>query len=638
MILARACPHCRSDNLPHRRYCRECGAPLELRCPGCGFANLVGDVYCGGCGESLDGVVQSTWHPESAAGGRFALPSALAGADGALAVDLITAAENRLATIVKADLSGFTAMSELLGDPEEVTVIMNQVFDPLVACVRRYEGYIDNYAGDMIISFFGTPNALEDGAERAVRAALEMRDEVARLNDRNISHGVDLGISTGIATGYGLWSDVGAGVSSKKTISGELGDYAALLEKYAERGTVGVCPDTYDRIAHVIPGEMQEGKVHRPGEEEELPIYFAGLPHTRECWLTEAAQDAVELCGRQELLDELAGIWAEAKESGGALLLCGEPGSGKSRLLLELARRVMDDGHCVCAAGARPLSEALGDEWERDLRHSMLTSAGIDPNDNAARTGWLNSLGLKPRNADVDQWLVAAAKQRSYLLIIDGLDWLTGDLSFVRELADSRVLVAMAARTPAALADVGLSPDDVTVIDLPPLAREPALELAGRRLGAAVPNGAAEWLWRWADGNPRYVESFAGLIPDLGGAEAITAETAFRWLPWRVQEHSDIALDALSATCRAVLQVAAVACDDGLAFTPGLIGYLINAPSWSAELTSLVAAGHLTELDGGRLAFRHRALWRACRARMVDSVRQQLAERADQGAAILADA
>jgi len=534
--------------------------------------------------------------------GARALPPELADVSGALAPSSIVAAENRLATIVKADLSGFTAMSELLGDPEEVTVIMNQVFDPLVACVRRYDGYIDNYAGDMIIAFFGTPTACQDSTERAVRAALEMRDEVRRLSERDISHGIELGISTGIATGFGLWGEVGFGASTKKTISGELGDYAALIEKYAERGTVGMCPDTYARVRHIIPGEEQATRVHRPGEDDDQPMFYAGTPEPRQAWLAAALNVAWPCVGHEPVRARFGELWRQVVGGTGQVVhLTGEAGSGKTRVLQELARQLHRDGVPVYAVGGRPLAEALGDDLARDLRHTMLERHGIAVQDTEARTAWLHSLGLPPRS-DVGDWLAAAAQVEPCLLVVDGLDWAGPgllDLAAVAERAP--VLVALASRQ--SLGPRRL-PAGAVPLELPLLGAADVSELLAAVMDGEPSGGLAEFAWTWSEGNPLYAIEFCRLAAEQLEPETVSATTPFGWLPWRVQELADLEISALTDSQRAVLLAACVAAEpEDLGFEPTVLGYLVEDAQWAVDLHSLLEAGLLAETGEGRLRF-----------------------------------
>ncbi len=85
--------------------------------------------------------------------------------------------ERRRATILFADISGFTAMSERM-DPEEVTAVMNECFRLMGSIVERYEGTIDKYIGDCVMALFGVPVAVEDAPRKAVNTAIEIRRKV----------------------------------------------------------------------------------------------------------------------------------------------------------------------------------------------------------------------------------------------------------------------------------------------------------------------------------------------------------------------------------------------------------------------------------------------------------------------------
>jgi class 3 adenylate cyclase len=591
MVAVRVCPQCGAGNLPERRYCRECGSGLEFRCPACCFANRVGDPRCGGCGAALvdgQGRPVTPWQTDR----QRTTPPA-----GALAPEELIAAENRLATIVKADLSGFTAMSEKLRDPEEVTAIMNQVFEPLVACVRRFGGHVDNYAGDMIISFFGAPRCHEGSAERAVRAALAMREEVARLNDLGISHGVPLGISTGVATGYGLWGQVGIRDSARYTLSGELGDYAALLEKVAESGTVGICPATHARVRDTIPGEAQAGRVTPPGETGERPYYYAQVPPARAPWLDEVGHDAPPWVGDDPALAALLAAWDEAC-AGHSRIVCavGEAGCGKTRLLYELALRVLAGGHDVHAVGGRPLSAALADDVATAL---------------------------------------PASPVRPCLVVVDGLDWvpelpLERLRDWVARAGQPGVLVVLACRAEARLAELAVDGDTAAIHPVAALDRNSVQALAGWRLDAAPGSVLLDWLLHWSEGNPLYVRELCTRLVARPTAAADEDLPSFdepgMALPWRLQELADQALDALPPPERAVALAAAVAAGSGDGgFDGPLVPRLVADPAWAERLARLEAAGLLERDEApARWRFRHRLTAVAARRRLVESVRRTL--------------
>jgi len=572
MPVTRCCPSCRTENLPHRRFCASCGAALTS---------------------------------------RYAAPAE----QSALAVDpaLLTAAENRVATILKADLSGFTAMSEVLGDPELIAQIMNQVFEPLVDCVRRHEGYIDNYAGDMIIAFFGAPTAVEAGVERAVRTALEMRDAVAALNERNISHGVDLGVSTGIATGPGLWGEVGAGATRRRTLAGELGDYAALLEKYTDGGFVGICPTTLACVRDILPCRPVEGvHVHPPGDAPEHTLYYADLPPAEPGWLTTAAADGSPLHGHHEPRATLAAAWRAAQ--GGALRylhLCGEPGIGKSRLLAELAATVTADGGRVLAVAGRPVSRALRD----DLSARLASELGGE---------------------DIETALASAARAQPCLVVLDALDWTAAwpalELGELAAIGGLPLLIVTASRDELPAARLAAAGAVVDVVRLAPLPREAVQAIAEDVLARMLEPFEALWLADWSAGVPRVARHLAAWLAECGARDAGELAAAFITLPAAVRQAADVALDELDEVDRAVLYAAAVLDDEAEAgFQPVAMGRVMADELWPWRLESLVASGLLAPAAGGALTFRQKVVRHAALARLVDSARQAVTEAATLG-------
>ncbi len=114
--------------------------------------------------------------------------------------------ERKLVTIMFADISGFTAMSEKM-DPEQVRSLMNACFDNLVPAIRKYEGTVDKFIGDEIMALFGAPTAHENDPERALRVALDMVDRLREFNDQ---HHTDLGLHFGINTGTVIAGGIGA--------------------------------------------------------------------------------------------------------------------------------------------------------------------------------------------------------------------------------------------------------------------------------------------------------------------------------------------------------------------------------------------------------------------------------------------
>src|SRR5439155_6937323 len=133
--------------------------------------------------------------------------------------------ERKLVTIVFADISGFTALSEKL-DPERVRELINACFDWLVPIVQKYEGTIDKFIGDEIMALFGAPIAHENDPERALRTALELMDAIAAFNH---DHKTNLNIHMGVNTGPVIAGKVGSQDRREYSVMGDTVNLAARL-------------------------------------------------------------------------------------------------------------------------------------------------------------------------------------------------------------------------------------------------------------------------------------------------------------------------------------------------------------------------------------------------------------------------
>ena len=161
--------------------------------------------------------------------------------------------ERRVVTAMFADLVGSTALAERL-DPEDEKVIVNDAVTRAIAAVEAFGGTVKDLAGDGVLSLFGAPTAHEDDAERAVRAALRVTEEISAYADEvERAFGVSgFGVRVGVDTGPVVVGSIGAGSRVEYGALGDAVNTAARLQALAEPGTVLVGGETHSRVAPVF--------------------------------------------------------------------------------------------------------------------------------------------------------------------------------------------------------------------------------------------------------------------------------------------------------------------------------------------------------------------------------------------------
>src|SRR2546423_12845003 len=188
-------PACGAQTDTAQRFCGVCGSALQRACPACGHENPQGFQYCGACGAPL---------------GDEASPAAAPPPDGD--------EERRWATVLFADLSGFTALSERT-DPEEIRSMVDRCMRAMGEVVEGFGGAVDKVIGDALMAVFGAPVAHEDDPARAVRAALEIQ----RRASKNAEEFCGLCVRVGVNSGEVVFARVGPDTRRELTVMGDAG-------------------------------------------------------------------------------------------------------------------------------------------------------------------------------------------------------------------------------------------------------------------------------------------------------------------------------------------------------------------------------------------------------------------------------
>jgi class 3 adenylate cyclase/predicted ATPase len=251
-------------------------------------------------------------------------------------------AERRHLTVMFVDLAGSTALSAR-HDPEDMRETVWNYQKAVASEVRQFEGHVAKFMGDGVLAYFGWPRAHEDDAERAVRAGLAIVEQVALLKT---PAGKPLSCRVGIATGNVVVGDlVGEGAAQEEAVVGATPNLAARLQELAAPGRVVVSEQTRRLLGGGVVVE-DLGPVKLKGFAEPLRAFSITGERAVESRFAARTTASVSLVGREEELSILTRRWELAKRGEGQLvLLSGEPGIGKSRLVLGLLERITGEPH-----------------------------------------------------------------------------------------------------------------------------------------------------------------------------------------------------------------------------------------------------------------------------------------------------
>jgi class 3 adenylate cyclase/ABC-type lipoprotein export system ATPase subunit len=312
--------------------------------------------------------------------------------------------ERRQVTVVFIDLVGSTALARKL-DPEDLILLLRRYREACVAVIGKYDGFIAQYLGDGILVYFGFPQAQEHAAERAVRAALEIVETVGQLKQPD---GPPLQCRLGIATGLVVAGEAsGVGAAGEETVVGDTPNLAARLQSLAKPDCVLVGPSTHQLTADFFEYSFS-GEHAIKGFREPVSIWKALRESATESRFAAAhAATAGPIVGRERELAFLYDSWQRATHGNGhVVLLAGEAGMGKSRLLEALAERVRGERHrllrCQCSPYHR---NSVLFPFKKLLRHRLDIDPDAPAEENLDRIGRM--LGQAGRHARSSTLLLA---------------------------------------------------------------------------------------------------------------------------------------------------------------------------------------------------------------------------------------
>lgn len=550
------CPRCRDENPDGARFCLHCGARLSVVCDGCGAAQPAGARFCPDCGREVTGPeVPAGYTPRHLSEQILATRDAIKG-------------ERKQVSVLFCDMVASSGLAAELG-PEEFHLVIDRFFRVALAEVHRYEGTVNQFLGDGFMALFGAPIAHEDHARRAVLAGLAITERA------------EVKIRIGINSGLVVVGAIGDDLRMDYTAFGDTTVLAARLQAAAAPGAVLVSPRTaglvggYFRLEELAPVQVKERMVH--------PLRVTGLG-TRTGRI--ASGDVLSpFTGRDRELAELRRVLDIAVAGEGQVVgLAGEPGLGKSRLVLEFRRlaepsATVLEGRCLSYGASiayLPLFDLVRDacgitasdspervaakielrvkalQLDVSLAHYLRHAFGVRPDPGLAG---LDPQAIRAGTFDaLRQLLVAEAEHRPLVVLVEDLHWIDQTsqdflAEFTGELPSVPVMLLVTYRA-------GYCPPWIGKSFASQLALRPLLPRASEEIVASIlaggGRGAAAAIAERGEGNPFFLEELARAARDQA-----TAPAGFP-VPETIQQVLAARIDRLSGGQKAAIQLAAV--------------------------------------------------------------------------------
>jgi class 3 adenylate cyclase len=623
------CPSCKADVPDGSKFCNDCGAAVPFRCVACGAQNRAGSKFCSECGASL---------AAPSAGSLAAAPTAAAALQ-----QPIPSPERRQLTVMFCDLVGSTALSTRL-DPEDTREIISAYHRSCAETITRSGGFVAKYMGDGLLTYFGYPQAHEDDAERAVRTGLALVAEVGKLT---VTEGYTPQIRVGIATGLVVVGDlIGEGAAQEQGVVGETPNLAARLQAFAAPGQVVISAGTH-RLAEGLFAFHDLGAVALKGFAAPVPAYVAlGATSIESRFEARHESGLMPPVERGEELDLLMGCWRQVQEGEGrVVLLSGEAGIGKSRLLRALREEIGAGLHALAiyscaphlsASALAPVIQQLyrtsgleadqtPDAQRRRLeafveQHSLARDAlpllatllGVPTEADIPQLDWTPQRQKESTLVLLIQYLAAEARRRPLLLLFEDLHWIDPssreflDL-LVDQIATFPILAVLSYRPDFAVPWLGAP--HITSLRLRRLSTAAAMAIVGGITGKPLPRQITEQIVARADGIPLFIEELTRAVIESGRLK----QAATAWLldeplapvaiPLTLHDSLMARLDRLG-NAKNVAQIGAVV---GRVFERSLIAEIDDRPvaELDAALRRLTDAGLIVCQGGDTYAFKH---------------------------------
>jgi class 3 adenylate cyclase/tetratricopeptide (TPR) repeat protein len=585
-------------------------------------------------------------------------------------------AERRQLTVLFCDLADSTRLSRQL-DPEDLREVIRAYQATCVDVIQRFAGYVAQYLGDGLLVYFGYPQAHEDDVQRAVRAGLGILEAMGTLNGRlERDQDTRLAVRIGIHTGQVVVGEIGSGGRHEHLALGETPNIAARLQGLAAPDTVVISAAT-DRLVHGYFTRQDNGVHVLKGIETPVQVYQVLEESTAQSRLEVTGTTGLTpLVGRETEVTLLLERWAQARDGlGQVVLLSGEAGIGKSRLVRVLTEQVMGEGaprlRFRCSpyhtnSALYPVIEHLQQRWhfQREdapqarldkLEHGIGTY-GFPPEKVVPLFASLLSVPLldhyAPLHLSPEQqkqktlellvtWLLKEAEQQPVLTVWEDLHWADPStlelLSLLLNQTPTTRLLHLLTCRPE-FQPPWSSRAHLTPLTLTRLSRPQVEAMVGRISGGkALPAEMLELVVAKTDGVPLFVEELikavleSGVLRETDGHYELTGPLASLAIPTTLHDSLMARLDRLT-TAKAVAQLGATL---GRQFSYDLLQAVspLDEAMLQRELGRLMEAELLYQrgvLPHATYLFKHALIQDAAYQSLLKSTRQQYHQRIAQ--------
>ena len=589
-----SCQSCGQENPPTARFCNACGAPLADQARG-------------------------------------------------------LAEERKVVTVLFADLVGFTARAERL-DPEDLRAILSPYFARLRREIETFGGTVEKFIGDAVMAVFGAPLAHGDDPERAVRAALAIRDAVEEMNAADPE--LELQVRIAVTTGEALVSLDARTSEGEGMVAGDVVNTASRLQSAAPVNGILVGEETYRSTRSVIAYEDEEPVIAK-GKQAPVRVWRAVAPSAPP---GERPAGRVPMLGRTSELSVLEGIWERvvSERRPHLVTVFGPGGIGKTRLAAEFAEGARASGARVIRGRSLPYGEVTPygafaaqvkqiagmfdtdaiEAASRKLADAVEKLLGDDAAETAAHINMLIGLGTEGQVGDrgtlfysARRLVEALADETPTILVFEDIHVSASSMLDLLETLASRVrdvpVLLLTLARPELLSTRstwGGGLPAYTALPLEPLGTAHAQELARRLLeSAGAGDGSASGLAETAEGNPLFIEELASSVVE----QRATADG----LPTSIRGIVAARLDALPRAERDALLDASVV---GKVFWNGALVCMVEDEAArlealdSLEGRDLIRRDRVSRLQGfQQFAFKHQLICEVAYSTLPRALRRE---------------